>query len=83
MKNQYDLIFSIVAIVVAIVGIVVINQTKRRPIAVAKPEQPVTTELAPPQPPVAFANALPGGSGGASGGGGSSGRGRGPRRMGS
>ncbi len=78
MKNQTDLIFSIVAIVLAIVGVVVIMQTKRRVVTLPKPEQPNLEAVQAPKPEVKMSPGLGSGSG-SGGAGGSSGR---PRRGG-
>ena len=69
MKNQNDLIISIVAIVLALIIAGVCYGTKREPAAPAAPEK---VNLAPPQLPqgdVVMANSLPGASGGQGGGG--------------
>lgn len=77
MKNQNDLIISIVAIVLALIIAGVCFGTKRDPAVIPAPEK---VNLAPPSLPqgdVVMANALPGagggtgtGFGGAAGGGG-------------
>lgn len=68
MKNQNDLIISIVAIVLALIIAGVCFGTKREPVVIAAPEK---VNLAPPVLPqgdVVMANALPGGGSGAGGG---------------
>lgn len=70
MKNQNDLIISIVAIVLALIIAGVCFGTKREPIAPAAPEK---VNLAPPSLPqgdVVMANSLSGGGGGGAAGGG-------------
>ena len=63
MKNQNDLIISIVAIVLALIIAGVCFGTKREPAVIPAPEK---VNLAPPQLPqgdVVMANSLPGASG--------------------
>lgn len=83
MKNQNDLIISIVAIVLALIIAGVCFGTKREPLTIAAPEK---VNLAPPVLPqgdVVMANALPGGGAAAGGGGGfGGGVGRGSATMG-
>lgn len=84
MKNQTDLITSIVAGVVAIIGVVIIFMTKREPV---KPAEAPTVKLTAPSIPkdnvVTYANGLGGGTNTGMGGGypGMAG-GRGPMGMG-
>lgn len=77
MKNQNDLIISIVAIVLALIIAGVCFGTKREPATIAAPEKVVLTPPVLPQGDVVMTNALPGGGstsgGGAVGGGGSMG----------
>jgi hypothetical protein len=83
--SQNDLIFSIVAIVLAIGATVTFFFTKREPIAPQAPTAVVTTDPALPPSGVQFANSLPtggnqaGGMGGPMGGGGPMGAGGGGR----
>lgn len=68
MKNQNDLIISIVAIVLALIIAGVCFGTKREPATIAAPEK---VNLAPPVLPqgdVVMTNALPGGGSAAGGG---------------
>jgi hypothetical protein len=68
MKNQNDLIISIVAIVLALIIAGVCFGTKREP---TKPADPEKVNLAPPTLPqgdVVMANSLSGGGSGGSGG---------------
>ncbi len=72
MKNQNDLIISIVAIVLALIIAGVCFGTKREPVAQPAPEVVILTPPALPQGDVVMANALPSASnqgGGASGAG--------------
>lgn len=79
MKNQNDLIISIVAIVLALIIAGVCFGTKREPSTIATPEKVVLTPPVLPQGDVVMASALPGGSGsGAPGGMGAPGGGTGP-----
>lgn len=67
MKNQNDLIISIVAVVLALIIAGVCFGTKREPATIPAPEK---VNLAPPVLPqgdVVMANALPGGGGGGGG----------------
>ncbi|MBC8063586.1 MAG: hypothetical protein H7Y17_02050 [Chlorobia bacterium] len=68
MKNQNDLIISIVAIVLALIIAGVCFGTKREPIAPAAPEAVNLAPPALPQGDVVMANSLPGGGGGGEGG---------------
>lgn len=70
MKNQNDLIFSIVGAVIGIGFAVGFFFTKREPVSPAAPETVVTTLVALPKVTVAKTNGLAGG-GPAGGGGGS------------
>lgn len=67
MKNQNDLIISIVAIVLALIIAGVCFGTKREPSTIAAPEKVVLTPPVLPQGDVVMASALPGGSGSGSG----------------
>lgn len=69
MKNQNDLIISIVAIVLALIIAGVCIGTKREPATIPPPEKVVLTAPALPQGDVVMVNALPGGSGSGAGGG--------------
>lgn len=69
MKNQNDLIISIVAIVLALIIAGVCIGTKREPNTIPPPEKVNLTAPALPQGDVVMANALPGGSGSGAGGG--------------
>lgn len=69
MKNQNDLIISIVAIVLALIIAGVCFGTKRDPVAPPAPEKVNLTPAKLPEGDVVWANALPGGSGGGGGGG--------------
>jgi hypothetical protein len=81
MKNQNDLIISIVAIVLALIIAGVCFGTRREPSAPAAPEPVNLAPAALPQGDVVWATGLP--SGGGSGGGGVAGGGRGaPMGMG-
>jgi|GEM_PF-4033261 len=67
--KQNDLIFSIVAAVVALIVIGVCWGTKREPATIAAPETVNLGPLATPNAEVVMANSLPsGGGGGAAGG---------------
>jgi hypothetical protein len=68
MKNQNDLIISIVAIVLALIIAGVCFGTKREPVAPPAPEKVNLTPAKLPQGDVVWANALPGGGGGGAGG---------------
>ena len=83
MKDQTNLIVSIVAIVFAIGFVLAFYFTARKPM-VAPPVTPVPlTKVVPAEGAVVMANSLPGaGSGGAGGGGGAGGRGGGSRKGG-
>lgn len=63
MKNQNDLIISIVAIVLALIIAGVCFGTKREPVAPAAPEAVNLAAPALPQGDVVMANSLPGASG--------------------
>ena len=67
MKNQLDLIVSIVAVVLAIGLSLTFYFTKRQPLTVTDPSPIVTANVTPPAGSVVTANAL---AGGGSGGGG-------------
>ncbi len=82
MKNQNDLIISIVAIVLALIIAGVCFGTKREPIAPAAPEAVNLTAPALPAGDVVMASSLPGGSGGGAAGGGRGGLGGGPAGFG-
>jgi hypothetical protein len=73
MKNQNDLIISIVAIVLALIIAGVCFGTKREPVAPPAPEKVNLTPAQLPQGDLVWANALPGGSGGGGAAGGPSG----------
>ncbi len=75
MKNQNDLIISIVAIVLALIIAGVCFGTKREPVAPPAPEKVNLTPPALPAGDVVMSNSLPGASSGAGGGGGFGGRG--------
>lgn len=77
MKNQNDLIISIVAVVLALIFGGVFMATAREPVKPAPPEAVVTTDAKMPEGAVKFADSLPGATaggqaagGGAMGGGG-------------
>src|ERR1700678_4007871 len=68
MKNQNDLIFSIVSIVLGLILVIVFWATAPQ---VTKPADPATVDVSTPKLPsgnVSFANSLPGGSTGGNGG---------------
>lgn len=82
MKNQNDLIVSIVSVVLALIVAGVCFGTKREPVAPAAPEQVLVAPPAMPATAVKMGNALPGasqnqtgGAGPAAGGGGGAGGG--------
>ncbi len=64
MKNQNDLIISIVAIVLALIIAGVCIGTKREPATIAPPEKVILTPPTLPQGDVVMVNALPGGGSG-------------------
>ncbi|HVL39279.1 MAG TPA: hypothetical protein VM328_07795 [Fimbriimonadaceae bacterium] len=74
MKNQNDLIISIVAIVLSAILVIVWWQTAPTVVKPAEPEQPQNTPIALPTASVVYTNALPasnpGGGGFGPGGGG-------------
>jgi hypothetical protein len=78
MKNQNDMIFSIVAVVVALIVLGICWGTKRDPQAPAAPEKVITSDPALPGGDVVMANALPGAGSntGVDGGGATGGAGR-------
>ena len=65
MKNQSDLIVTIVAVVCLLVGVGVCFGTKREAVKPTPPEKVVTTSLAFPSGDVVMAASLPGGGRGA------------------
>ena len=76
MKNQTDLIVTIVAVLLMLIGVGVCYGTKGEATKPAPPEQVVTTKLQYPAGTVVMASALPGaGSGGGAPAGGPGGRG--------
>ncbi|HEY3781716.1 MAG TPA: hypothetical protein VGL56_11565 [Fimbriimonadaceae bacterium] len=82
MKNQMDLIISVVALLLAGIIAFVWMSTKRTVTHPAMPTAPNTAPVAYPDETVSMATALPGGSGGGGGGangfGGGGGFGKGP-----
>lgn len=82
MKNQNDLIISIVAIVLALIIAGVCFGTKREPAAPPAPEQVNLAAPTLPQGDVIMANALPGASNSQGGAGGFGGPGGGPMAAG-
>lgn len=68
MKNQNDLIISIVAVVLALIISSVLFFTKREPVQPAAPTAVVLTPPALPEGSVTMANALPGAGAGGAGG---------------
>jgi hypothetical protein len=80
MKNQLDLIISIVSLVLAVIGGIVLFATKPEPVAPAAAPTVTLTAVGLPDPAtlVTYTNGLPGGSGTAAGspfGGGAAGSG--------
>lgn len=79
MKNQNDLIISIVAVVLALIFGGVFMATAREPVKPAPPEAVIVTDAKMPEGAVKFADSLPGAAasgqaaGGAVGGGGGGG----------
>ncbi len=90
MKNQNDLIISIVAVVLALIFGGVFMATARQPVKPGPPETVVVSDAKMPEGAVKFTDALPGASatgqntagGGGGGGGGKLGAGGGAGRMG-
>ena len=74
MKNQTDMIVTIVAVLCMLIGVGVCFGTKREAVKPAPPEAVVSTPLQLPAGDVVMAASLPG-PGGAGGGGGGGGRG--------
>ncbi|MBN9500221.1 MAG: hypothetical protein BGO01_19600 [Armatimonadetes bacterium 55-13] len=75
MKNQNDIIISVVAIVLALIIMGVCIGTKREPLTMSPPEVVNLGELQTPNGDIKWDNSLPGAGGGNSGG---LGGGRGP-----
>ena len=63
MKNQNDLIISIVAVVLMLIGVGVAMGTARQAVKPAAPEAVIVTPPALPKGSVLSANSLPGGGG--------------------
>lgn len=76
MKNQNDLIISIVAVVLMLIGVGVAYGTQRQVTKPAPPESVIVSAPALPQGSVQFANGLPSGGAGAPGAGPGGGGGR-------
>ena len=84
MKNQNDLIFSIVFGVLAIIAVGIAYGTQETPPVPSAPPSVVVTDATPPATAVVYGNALPAGAttGGTAGGLGGSGMGMMPPGMG-
>lgn len=67
MKNQSDLIVTIVAVLCMLIGVGVCYGMKKEAVKPAPPEKAVSTPLAMPQATVVMASSLPGGGGGGGG----------------
>lgn len=69
MKNQTDLIVTIVAVLIMLIGVGVCFGTQPKAQAHTPPEKVITTPAALPAADVVMATSLPGASGGGAGGG--------------
>lgn len=79
MKNQTDLIVTIVAVLIMLIGVGVCFGTQPKAQAHTPPEKVITTPAALPAADVVMATSLPGASGGGGGGAGLAGPRRGAR----